>query len=260
MVFVDTHSHIYLDDFDCDRDEVIRHSLEEGVNKIVMPNIDSASVKPMLEVAARYPGTCFPLMGLHPTSVNGNYKTELEQIWQWFDAMEFRGVGEIGIDLYWDQTYISEQMDAFRQQLRFARSRNLPAVIHVRDSFTEVMSVVTEEQDGSLKGIFHCFSGNAHDARKVVETGFLLGIGGVVTFKNSSLGQVLKEVPLQSVVLETDSPYLSPVPHRGKRNESGNIPLIAAKVAEIYGISIGEVAASTTAVAAELFRFKLESR
>lgn len=253
-MLIDTHSHIYSEDFVNDIDEVIQRGYDNDIKKIVLPNIDSGSVKRLFDLTDSYPHLCFPLLGLHPTSVSEDYKEELQAIEYWMDKREFYGIGEIGIDLYWDRTYLEQQEDAFRHQVKLAKSRNLPIVIHVRNSFNEVFKIVEEEQDGSLTGIFHCFSGTKEEAQKVIDAGFLLGIGGVVTFKNSDLDEVLSHINLEHLVLETDSPYLSPVPKRGRRNETAYLVYVAQKVAEIYDVSVEQVAEITTSKARSLFR------
>jgi len=252
-MLIDTHSHIYTEDFAPDRDEVIARAVQNGIEKMVMPNVDSASIPDLMETTRRHPGVCYPLMGLHPTSVDSDYKKELDIVGNWLCRYSFSGMGEIGIDLYWDRTFRIQQEDAFRQQLRMARESNHPVVIHVRESFPEVCAILEEEQDGSLSGIFHCFSGSVEDAHRVTSLGFFLGIGGVVTYKNSSLPSVLKETDLKNLVLETDAPWLSPVPHRGKRNESSFLIHTAEKVAALYGVSLDVIAEVTTGNARRLF-------
>jgi len=252
-MLIDTHAHIYTADFRDDREEVIRNAVEAGVGKILMPNIDVGSLPDLLSVAGQYPGVCYPMIGLHPSSVGQDYKEQLDSLGQSFHDHPFIGIGEIGIDLYWDKTYISEQKEAFREQLRQARYHHLPVVIHVRNSFDEVFSILEEEQDGSLRGIFHCFSGEEREAGMVTGLGFYLGIGGVVTYKNSLLPEVLRSVGPKHLVLETDAPWLSPVPKRGRRNECSYLPFIAAKVAEVYPLPVEEIAAITTRNAGELF-------
>ena len=252
-MLIDTHSHIYSEDFTHDRDEALQRAYDAGVKKIILPNIDSASIHHMLDLSDAYPHFCYPLMGLHPTSVDEDYKEELHAVEYWLEKRDFFGIGEIGIDLYWDQKFKKEQIDAFRHQIRLAKSKNLPIVIHVRNSFDETYKVVKEEQDGSLKGIFHCFTGTKEEAKKVTELGFYLGIGGVLTFKNSKLGEIIRETDIKDLVLETDSPYLAPTPRRGKRNESAYLTYIAQKVAELYQIPFNEVAEITTKSARELF-------
>ncbi len=252
-MFIDSHSHIYSSDFVDDLQEVIKRAEKAGVKKIILPNIDSGSIQDMLKVSSKFSGVCFPLIGLHPTSVNGSYKNELELVEEWLGKEKFYGVGEIGIDLYWDKTYLKEQELALTWQIKLAKEASLPIVIHVRDSFNEVFNIVEEEQDGNLKGIFHCFAGSIEEAWKIIGLGFKLGIGGVVTFKNSNLKEVLKEIDINHLVLETDSPYLAPVPFRGKRNESAYIQYIAKQVAGIYQLPIDKVAEITSKNVEKLF-------
>ena len=252
-MLIDTHSHIYTEDFSHDFDDVIQNAYNNNVKKIILPNIDSGTAKHLIDVSNSYPHLCYPLMGLHPTSVDEDYKQELEAVEYWFEKHKFYGVGEIGIDLYWSQALLKQQEDAFRVQIKLAKNRNLPIVIHVRNSFKEIYEIVKEEQDGRLKGIFHCFSGNAEEARKIIDLGFLLGIGGVVTFKNSTLNEVIPNFDLSNMVLETDSPYLAPVPKRGRRNESAYLVYVAQKVAEIYNVPVEKVAEITTLNARNLF-------
>ncbi len=252
-MLIDTHAHIYSEEFVQDIDEVIQRAYDNDIKKIILPNIDSGSVKRLLDLSDSYPHLCFPLMGLHPTSVADDYKEELEALEYWMDKRKFYGIGEVGIDLYWDRTYIHQQEDAFRYQVKLAKSNQLPLVIHIRNSFKEVYKIVKEEQDGTLKGIFHCFSGSQKEAQKVVDLGFLLGIGGVVTFKNSNLEEMIKNVGMQNLVLETDAPYLAPVPKRGRRNETSYLVYTAQKLAEILDVSVEEVADTTSANARDLF-------
>jgi TatD DNase family protein len=252
-MLIDTHSHIYSEDFNHDIDDVMQRAYDNDVKKIILPNIDSGSIKRLLDLSNAYPHLCFPLMGLHPTSVSADYEEELQAVEYWLDKRKFYGIGEIGIDLYWEQKYVEEQKIAFRHQVKLAKSKNLPIVIHLRNSFEEVYSIIKEEQDGNLNGIFHCFTGNVDEARKVIDTGFLLGIGGVVTFKNSNLDEVIKDIDINNIVLETDAPYLAPVPKRGRRNESAYLAFVAKKVAEIYGISVEQVAEITSSNARQLF-------
>lgn len=254
-MLIDTHSHIYTEDFFHDLDDVIQNAYNNNIKKIVLPNINSGSVKRMLDLADSYPHLCYPLMGLHPTSVSSDYREELQAVEYWLEKRTFYGIGEIGIDLYWDRTFVEEQTDAFRYQLKLAKSKQLPVVIHLRDSFREVCDVVAEEQDGSLKGVFHCFSGDEQEAREIIDLGFFIGIGGVVTFKNSSLADVLQKIELKHILLETDAPYLSPVPKRGKRNESAYLIYIAQKLSEIYETPVEQIAEITSANARSLFGF-----
>ena len=252
-MLIDTHAHIYSDDFSSDLDDIIQNAYNNNVKKIILPNIDSGSAKHLIELSNSYPHLCYPLMGLHPTSVDDAYKQELESVEYWFSRHKFYGVGEIGIDLYWSQKFLKEQEDTFRIQIQLAKNMNLPVVIHVRNSFNEVYKIVKEEQDGRLRGIFHCFTGDAVEAKKVIDLGFFLGVGGVVTFKNSNLDEVISGYSLSNIVLETDSPYLAPVPKRGRRNESSYLVYIAQKVAEIFNVPIEEVARTTTENARNLF-------
>jgi len=252
-MLIDTHSHIYSEDFNDDIEEVLQNAYNNDVKKIVLPNIDSGSIKRLLDLSNSYPHVCYPLMGLHPTSVSSDFKEELSVVEYWLDKQKFYGIGEIGIDLYWNRTYIEEQKEAFRYQIKLAKWRKLPIVVHVRESFAEVHEIVKEEQDGTLKGVFHCFSGDEVEAQKAVDLGFLLGIGGVVTYKNSNLPQVLKNVELKNLVLETDAPYLAPDPKRGRRNESSYLVYVAQKLAEIHQLPIKEIAEKTTANARGLF-------
>lgn len=252
-MLIDTHAHIYSEDFMPDVDEVLQRAYDNDVKKIILPNIDSGSVKRLLDLADAYPHLCYPLMGLHPTSVAADYHEELEAVEYWLEKRKFYGVGEIGIDLYWDRSFLKEQQDAFRHQIKLAKSYQLPIVIHHRDSFDETYSIIQEEQDGNLRGIFHCFTGNEEEAQKITDLGFMLGIGGVVTFKNSNLPEVLKIVPLKNLVIETDAPYLTPMPKRGKRNESAYLVYVAQTVAKIYDISVNQVAEITTDNARNLF-------
>ena len=252
-MLIDTHAHLYLEDFMHDTQEVFQRAYSIGVKKIILPNIDSGSIKKLFELSDAYPQICFPLIGLHPTSVETDYRDELEAVEYWLGKRKVFGIGEIGIDLYWDKTRVKEQSDAFRYQLNLAKSHRLPVVIHVRESFNEVYSIVREEQDGSLRGIFHCFSGTLEEAKKITAEGFFLGIGGVITFKNSNLAEVIQQVDISHLVLETDSPYLAPVPKRGQRNESSYLPAVAKKIAEIHNCSVEQVAKVTSENAKSLF-------
>ena len=252
-MLIDTHSHIYSEDFNSDIDEVIQNAYNNDVKKIILPNIDSGSIKRLVDLSKSYPHICYPLMGIHPTSVAADYKEELHAMEYWLDKHKFYGIGEIGIDLYWDKTFENEQKEVFRYQIKLAKSKNLPIVIHLRNSFNEVYEIVKDEQDGSLNGIFHCFTGDEIEAHKIIDLGFLLGIGGVLTFKNSNLDKVIEKVDLKHLVLETDSPYLAPVPKRGRRNESSYLVYIAKKLAEVYQIPVEEVAEITTINARNLF-------
>jgi TatD DNase family protein len=253
-MLVDTHSHIYSEDFSNDLEEVIQRAFENDVRKIVLPNIDSSSLKKMLDLNDKYPQICFPLIGLHPTSVNEDYEDELELIEFWITKLKFFGIGEVGIDLYWDKTFVAEQTDAFRRQIRMAKKHQLPVVVHVRESFNEVFTVLNEEKDEHLKGVFHSFTGTVEQAELVTGIGFKLGINGIVTFKNSGLDQLLRKIDPAHILLETDSPYLTPVPFRGKRNESSYLVYVAQKVAEIYQMPVAEITRITAETAEQLFK------
>ena len=245
MRLIDSHTHIYLPEFDADRDLVIKRAVESGVTRLLMPNIDIGSVNPMLEVESRYPGTCIPMIGLHPTSVKEDFISQIEKLENLVSGHKFYAIGEIGIDLYWDQSNLKDQITAFRSQVAFAAEKGLPVVIHSRNSFPEVFRALEEFTGSGLKGVFHAFTGSMDDAEKAIETGFKLGIGGIVTYKNSGLDKVVKNTGPEHIILETDSPYLAPVPYRGKRNESSWLSLINKKLAEIFGISEEEMAEIT---------------
>lgn len=253
MMLIDTHAHLYAGDFEDDREAVISGALEVGVEKMILPNIDGISVEPMLELVRLHPGCCYPMMGWHPSSVGEHYADALRQVERWFETEKFYGVGEIGIDLYWDTSHRKEQEEAFRQQLRMARALGLPVVIHVRNSFEEVWQILEKEHQGLLTGIFHCFSGNEEQARRVTQAGFLLGIGGVITFRNNHLEKVVQALGPSCLVLETDAPWLSPAPFRGRRNESAYLVHVAQKVASLLTLPIEEIADITTANARTLF-------
>lgn len=254
MELTDTHTHLYLPEFKEDIEKIIKESLSLGVNRIFLPNIDQESIDPMLNLAETWPQQVFPMMGLHPCSVGPDYEKVLEDMRTLFAQHKFYGVGETGIDLYWDKTYLKEQVKSLEIQITWAKELGLPLILHVRDSFNEVFEVIDRYNDERLTGIFHCFTGNADQARHVMSyKGFKMGIGGVVTYKTSTLPQVLGQVPLDYLVLETDSPYLPPVPFRGKRNETPYIIYVAKKLAEIYGVSTEEIARVTTANARHLF-------
>jgi TatD DNase family protein len=252
-MFIDTHAHMYLDQFEGDIDTIIESCKENEVGRIYLPNIERNSIEPMMELTRKAPELFYPMMGLHPCSVKSNFMDELAYMELQLDQHDFAAIGEIGIDLYWDKSMQKEQEIAFRMQIEWAKRKNLPFVIHSRESLDETISTVQELQDGSLKGIFHCFTGTEDQAKKIINLGFYLGIGGVLTFKNSDLKNVVKEIGPGHLVLETDAPFLAPVPHRGKRNQSDYIPIIANFLAEQLKISVEEVAIKTTANAIELF-------
>lgn len=255
MILTDTHTHLYLDQFDDDRHQVIQNAIDKGIQYMLIPNIDSNSISGMLSVCNQYPENCFPMMGLHPTDVKEDFQKELEIVEQWLEKRKFIAIGEIGIDLYWDKTFVKEQNICLRHQIALAKKYQLPIVIHSRESMKEIFDVLDDVQTSELQGVFHCFSGTAEDANKAIEMGYYLGIGGVVTFKNSNLKEILRGIDLKHILLETDAPFLTPSPYRGKRNESAYIYNIAEKIAEIKGIGIDEVAEITTQNAKKLFKF-----
>ena len=251
--FIDTHAHLYLSQFDEDRDAVIDSALQQGVKKILLPNIDNSTIGQMRDMEKKYDGICHSMMGLHPCSVDANYHAQLKTMEEWLDKTDFLAIGEIGTDLYWDKTFKDAQEDCFRTQIRWSRERGLPVVIHSRDTLEWNINIIEEEQDGSLCGIFHCFNGTVAQAEKITGMGFYMGLGGVVTFKNSGMAEITAQLDPEYCVLETDAPYLTPAPHRGKRNESGYIPLIAQRVAECWNMSVGAVAEITTRNALKVF-------
>ncbi|MBW6459182.1 MAG: TatD family hydrolase [Bacteroidales bacterium] len=253
MILADSHTHLYLEQFDHDRSIVVENAIAMGVQYMLLPNIDRDSIPGMLALADSYPENCIPMMGLHPTSVKADFRLQLEEVEKWLSQRAFCAVGETGIDLYWDKTFRAEQEIAFRQQIRLAAKYDLPVVIHSRNSFKEIIAILEEEKHDALRGVFHCFSGDEEDAVKAISLGFMLGIGGVLTYKNSGLGEVLKKVSLNHLLLETDAPFLAPVPHRGKRNESAFLPEIARKMAEILGASMDEIAEVTAGNAKRMF-------
>ena len=255
MTFIDTHTHLYLDAFDEDRTEVFKRAQTAGVKYMLLPNIDSSSIARMDDSCRNFPEQCFPMMGLHPGSVKEDYKKELEIVSAALDSKKHIAIGEIGMDLYWDKTFRQQQEEVFRTQIGWAIDRHLPIVIHARDSFDEIYNVVSEMNCDELTGVFHCFTGNKEQADKMLSLGgFKLGIGGVLTFKNASLDEVVQHIDIEHLLLETDSPYLAPAPYRGKRNESSYIPLIAEKLAAAKNVSVDEVAKQTTENAIELFK------
>ena len=254
MILVDTHTHLYLEEFEADKRAVIERAIEKGIKYFFLPNIDSSSIAGMMSICKDFQKNCFPMIGLHPTSFKDNYQEELNQVEQWLNKEKFYAIGEIGIDLYWDKSFLKEQEIVFRQQLDWAVQYKLPAVIHMRKSFDEIYKIVREYKNTGLYGIFHCYGGNTIQARQLIELGFSLGIGGVVTYKNSGMATVVNDIDLSHIVLETDAPFLPPVPFRGKRNESAYIYNIAEKIAEIKNVSIEEVAEVTTANALRIFQ------
>lgn len=252
---IDTHSHIYSEEFDHDRAEAIERAKQAGVEHIILPNVDSESLARMLELEAVYPGYCHAAIGLHPTSVKDNYKDELMLVKSELERRNYIAIGEIGIDLYWDKTYYNEQVVAFRKQIEWALEYKLPVIIHVRDSFRETMQALDCYKNIGLKGVFHSFTGSAEEAEEIINFGcFMLGINGIATFKNSGLASTLERIGLEHIVLETDSPYLAPVPYRGKRNESAYIDFVSNKLALIFNRTQNDINRITSENAREIFK------
>lgn len=249
----DSHTHLYLDTFNDDLNEVIERALAKGVTKMLLPNIDSTSINQLLAVCEKYSENCFPMMGLHPTSVRKDYNLELEAVYNQLKQNSYIAIGEIGLDLYWDKTFLKEQQFVFRRQLQWAKKYDLPVVIHSREAFDEIFKIMDEEISPELKGVFHSFSGNYKQVEKILSYNFYLGINGIVTFKNSGLDEVVKKIPLESLLIETDAPYLAPVPFRGIRNESAYIKKVAEKIASIKQTDLSVIAAITTKNALNLF-------
>jgi TatD DNase family protein len=253
-MYIDTHTHLYSSQFDEDRTEMIRRAIDLGVEKLLLPNIDLESIPGMYALEQEFPNNCFAMMGLHPCSVGPDFENILNQIKKELDVRKFIAIGEIGIDLYWDKTFLEEQKKAFAIQIEWAKSLNIPIVIHARDSFEEIFEVLDQHNDENLKGVFHCFTGTEKEIEKIRSFGgFLFGIGGVVTFKKSGLDLVVKNLDLNEIILETDAPYLAPHPHRGKRNESGYIPLIAEKLSDVFETSAENIGKITSENAKRIF-------
>ena len=253
-MYVDTHAHLYHKQFDGDRPEMVQRALDARVTHLLLPNIDGESIRAMHALVDAFPDVCRMMMGLHPCSVGQDSIASLDQVEQLLGTGQYCAVGEIGIDLYWDKTHLAAQQEAFRRQIRWAKELQLPIVIHCRESFTETIAIVEEENSAALRGVFHCFTGSPDEARRIVALGgFVLGIGGVITYPKSGLSETMSVVGPDHCVLETDAPYLAPVPYRGKRNESAYIPFIATRLAEATGRSVDEIATITTANAERLF-------
>ena len=253
MRFIDTHSHLYDEAFASEEDAAVARSVEAGVDRIILPDIDSQSRDAMFALADRHPGTIFPCLGLHPTSIDAGWEAEMEKM-QDYDTRKIVAIGEIGIDCYWSKDFLEQQKEAFRRQLKTAHERNLPVIIHSRDASAVIIDILKECRSLDVRGMFHAYSGSIETYREIARLGdWYIGIGGVLTFKKASIAETVKEIPLERILLETDSPYLTPAPHRGKRNESSYIPLIASRLAELTGKDLSEVAAQTTANAEKLF-------
>jgi len=256
-MFIDTHAHLYVEQFDEDRDEMVKRAIDNGVSKLFLPNIDIASIPKMEQMVKDYPGVCYSMMGIHPCDVVQDWEKQLQEMKSYYKKGHHIAIGEIGIDLYWDKSLQKEQTEAFRAQIQWAKEEKLPIVIHARDSFDEIFEVVDQENDEHLFGVFHCFTGTEEQARKIIDYGgFKMGIGGVVTFKNSGVDKAIQNIDLSHFILETDAPYLAPAPYRGKRNESAYIPLIAKKLSDIYAVSEEEIGRITTQNALNLFNIK----
>lgn len=252
-MITDTHTHLYSELFDGERNEMINRALKEGVSRFFVPAIDSSYTEKMFDLEKNYPDHVFLMNGLHPCSVNTNYEKELAHVEQLMEKHHFYAIGEIGIDLYWDKTFLKEQQQAFAWQIRLSKKHQLPIVIHCREAFDEIFEILEEEKSPNLRGIFHCFTGDESQAWKAISYGMALGIGGVVTFKNGKINQFLQEIPLKHIVLETDSPYLAPVPYRGKRNESAYIVKVIDKLSEIYNRPKQEIIEITTQNSSKIF-------
>ena len=253
MKIIDTHTHLYLNQFKDDIDKVIQRSIDKGINKFIFPAIDSTHFDDMHDLKNKYPGSIYLMSGLHPVDVKENYREELEFVVSSLKSHSYVAIGEIGIDLYWDKTYLKQQQDAFEFQIRLAIKNDLPIVIHCREAFDEIFEILDKENCDKLRGVFHCFTGTLDHANRAIRLGFKLGIGGVVTFKNGGIDKFLNQIDLKHIVLETDSPYLAPVPFRGKRNESSYITYVIDKLSEIYGLPIKEIASVTTKNAEKVF-------
>lgn len=253
-MFIDTHTHLYAKAFDADREAMIDRAIAAGVDLFLLPNIDRESIGPMLDLAAARPQRCLPMIGLHPTSVKADYEAELAEVAARLEERDWPAIGEIGVDLYWDDTFVEQQRDAFLRQARWAYAKDRPIVIHSRESIDLIIELLRELGQEMPRGVFHCFTGDATQAERILELGYYLGIGGVLTFKNGGLDRVIQDVPLDFLLLETDAPYLAPVPHRGKRNESAYVVRVAEKLAEIKGLSVERIAERTTQNAVKLFR------
>jgi TatD DNase family protein len=253
MKFVDTHTHLYAEEFDTDRKEVMEKAIKNGVSHFFLPNVDVHSIQKMLNLCWDFPDVCYPMMGLHPCSVDEHVEAHLFQIQKWFKKRKFYGVGEIGLDYYWSVDFKEQQIRAFKTQIQWAIQLDLPIVIHSRNSTDDVIAILKEMAHPKLRGIFHCFSGNESQAQEIVSMGFLLGIGGVLTFKNSGLDKAIADIDIQHLVLETDAPYLAPVPYRGKRNESYYVIEVAKKLAEIKKLGLTQIAEITSQNALKIF-------
>ena len=255
MILTDTHTHLYSEEFDEDRENIIQSAIDSGVSRLFVPSIDSSYTQKMYGLETQYPENVFLMMGLHPCYVKENYEDELAHVITELAKRKFAAIGEIGIDLFWDKSFLKQQQTVFLKQIQLAKQYKLPINIHCRDAFNEVLEILEQEKSAELWGIFHCFTGDFNQAKQAISCGMKLGIGGVATFKNGKIDQFLKEIDLKNIVLETDAPYLAPIPYRGKRNESSYIKLIAKKLSEIYELPIEDIAAITTQNSKDVFGF-----
>lgn len=256
MELIDTHAHIYLEQFKDDIKEVLSNAINSSISRIYLPNIDASTINSMMDLETEFPDRCRAIIGLHPCSVNADFEEELKIIEDWLGKRSFAGIGETGTDLYWDKTYRHQQIESLEIQVNWAKIHDIPIVLHSRDSLDLSIQIIEKNHSIGLSGIFHCFTGSLEQANRITDMGFFLGIGGVVTFKNSGLGSIIKDVPLEKIVLETDSPYLTPHPYRGKRNEPAYLNLIAQRLAEIYETDISTIADITTDNARKVFKEK----
>jgi len=257
VILIDTHTHLFLPEFKEDRSKVVSDAVEQGIVKMLLPNVDDSTMDSLLSLADEFPANCLPMIGLHPTSVNKFFEQKLNLVREKLVTREFWGIGETGIDLYWDDTNLNQQVEAFKLQIALAKEFHLPLIIHARNSFHEIFEVMDHENDDSLQGVFHAFTGNARQAGKIIDYGFKIGIGGIVTFKNAGLDRIVKDIALEHIVLETDAPYLAPVPKRGKRNEPAYLIYTAERMAEIHGQPLDVIADITTRNATALFKINI---
>ncbi len=254
MQLIDTHAHLYLDHFDTDRQQAVKRAVNNGIGRMLLPNVDQSTIEPMLKLSNEFPGKCIPMIAIHPTSIKKNYEKQIELVEEKLNVFNFCAIGETGIDLYWDKTFFKQQLSAFEKHIELAISYNLPLVIHSRSSLKEIFDVLENYKNKNLRGVFHCFPGDTEQAYKVIELGFMIGVGGVITYKNSKIKKVVEEIDLNNILIETDAPYLAPVPKRGKRNESSYLIYIAEKIAEIKNTNKDKVANITTKNAVNLFK------
>ncbi len=253
MNIIDTHTHLFLPQFDKDRKEVLKRAIDHGVKKMILPNIDEESVEPMLNLTKEFPNNCYPTMGMHPSSINDNYNVQLDKIEKILISGKYYAIGETGIDLYWDKTYKKEQSEAFKRHISWAKKYSLPLIIHSREAVTPLINILSKKEYKDVSGVFHSFTGTAEQAKKIIKLGFKIGVGGIVTFKNAGIDKMVSQLSIDDIILETDAPYLAPVPKRGKRNESAYTIFIAEKIGEIFNISVEKVAEKTNNNAVKLF-------